>query len=49
VDGVLAVLGKLFQTVTTPVVRACLEEARQDIAHLTGRDSGRAEGQQAEA
>jgi hypothetical protein len=46
VDEVLAVLGRLLQTVASPVVRACLEEAHQDIAHLTGRDSGPTEDQQ---
>jgi hypothetical protein len=33
-DEVLSVLEGLLRTVSSPVVRACLEEARDDIAHL---------------
>jgi hypothetical protein len=46
VDEVLAVLEELMQKVTSPVVRACLEEARNDVRHLTGRDAWPAEGRE---
>jgi hypothetical protein len=34
----LAGLRELMAKVSNPVVRACLEEAQEDIMHLTGRD-----------
>jgi hypothetical protein len=37
-DEALAVLRSLLGRVGSPVVRACLEEAAADIAHLTGRE-----------
>jgi hypothetical protein len=36
VAGILSALHELASRVTTPVVRACLEQAAEDIAHLTG-------------
>ena len=36
VAEVLAALRDLRQRVANPVVRVCLEEAHDDIAHLTG-------------
>jgi hypothetical protein len=36
----LAVLESLLRSVTNPAFRVCLEEARDDIAHLVGRDAG---------
>jgi hypothetical protein len=38
-DEVLSVLEGLIQKVSSPVIRGTLEEAREDIAHLTGRDA----------
>jgi hypothetical protein len=35
VEEVLAVLGQLAQKVSSPMIRMCLETARDDIAHLT--------------
>ncbi len=50
VGVVLAALRELMSGVTSPIVRACLEEAHDDIAHLTGRDSPPApEGGEADA
>ncbi len=40
VDAVLAGLADLVARVSSPVVRACPEEARDDILHLTGREAG---------
>ncbi len=37
-DEVLAALRTLMARVTNPVVRACLEDAYDDITHLTDRD-----------
>jgi hypothetical protein len=37
-DEVLSMLEGLLKTVSSPVVRACLEEARDDVAHLSGKD-----------
>ena len=34
---VLAALRALLATTTSPVVRACLEDAHDDIAHLAGQ------------
>jgi hypothetical protein len=39
IDVTLAVLHGLLGRIASPVVRTCLEEARDGIAHLTGRDS----------
>jgi hypothetical protein len=36
---VLSVLEGLIPKVSSPVVRGCLEEAREDIAHLAGKDA----------
>ncbi len=38
VDEVLTVLRGLIGKAPTPVIRACLEDACADIAHLSGRD-----------
>ena len=38
VDQVLAVLRGLRLSASSLVLRACLEEAHDDIAHLTNRD-----------
>jgi hypothetical protein len=38
IGEVLSALEGLIRAVSSPVVRACLEEARGDIAHLTGLD-----------
>jgi hypothetical protein len=43
VERVLAVLRGLLSSVTSPVVRACLEQAQEDIAHLTSRNDCRAD------
>jgi hypothetical protein len=45
VDHILAVLGHLVNRITNPVVRVCLADAYEEIAHLTGRDSRRHEDQ----
>jgi hypothetical protein len=39
----LAALRALAARASSPVVRACLEEAVTDIAHLTGTEAGSAE------
>jgi hypothetical protein len=36
VDMVLNALRELQEKVVSPVIRACLESAREDIAHLAG-------------
>jgi hypothetical protein len=38
VDEVLSVLRRLYQKVTSPIIKSCLEAARTDIAYLA--DSG---------
>jgi hypothetical protein len=38
VDEVLAVLRELMGRTPSPIIRACLEDACADIAHLAGRD-----------
>jgi hypothetical protein len=38
INEVLAGLKALRERATMPIVRACLEDAHDDIAHLTGRD-----------
>jgi hypothetical protein len=40
IDEALTVLQGLLGRIASLVLRACLEEARDGIAHLTGRDSG---------
>ena len=41
VEEVLATLRLLWQKTTSPVIRACLEDARSDIAYLVaGGDGG---------
>jgi hypothetical protein len=37
VEMVLAALRELAQKVSSPVIRACLESAHDDIIHLVGR------------
>jgi len=37
VDNVLSALHRLALSTTNPVVRACLEDACEEIAHLTHR------------
>jgi hypothetical protein len=50
VAGILSALRKMASQATAPVVRACLEEAADDIAHLTGcRDQQQEEVSQAVA
>jgi hypothetical protein len=39
IDAVLAALRELAHTVTSPVVKECLEAARDDIIHLAGVDA----------
>jgi hypothetical protein len=38
IDEVLITLRSLLQHVGSPIVRVCLEEAHNDIAHLTNRE-----------
>jgi hypothetical protein len=38
VDAALLGLAELIRRTSSPVVKACLEEARDDIAHLTSRE-----------
>ena len=38
IEQILAVLRGLLSSVTSPIVRACLEEAHDAIVHLTNRD-----------
>jgi hypothetical protein len=40
---ILVVLHHMAERATSPVVRACLEEAAEDIAHLTASGDGRQE------
>jgi hypothetical protein len=40
IGDVLAALRGLLARAGSPIVRACLEDAHDDIAHLTGRDQG---------
>ncbi len=40
VEVVLAALRELQQKVSSPVIRACLESACDDITHLVGRGEG---------
>ena len=42
-DETLAVLESLLRNVANPVLRVCLKEARDDIAHFAGRDPGPSE------
>jgi hypothetical protein len=44
VAGILAALKALMEEASSPVVRGCLEEARDDIAHLTGMEAVASEG-----
>jgi hypothetical protein len=37
-ESILATLDALLQTVSSPIVRVCLEEARDDIAHLSSTE-----------
>jgi len=41
---ILAELRRLKQATSSPVVRACLEEAHDDIAHLQSADDSQEEG-----
>jgi hypothetical protein len=34
-EAVQAALQQILQVVNSPIIRACLEEAHEDIAHLT--------------
>jgi hypothetical protein len=43
VADILAVLHDMAVRATSPAVRACLEEAAEDIAHLTASGDGRHE------
>ncbi len=43
VADILAVLHHMAERATSPAVRACLEEAAEDIAHLTASGDGRHE------
>jgi hypothetical protein len=43
VEEVLSTLRALMARVSSPVVRACLEEAHDDIAHLAGSEDSPAE------
>jgi hypothetical protein len=45
VTEVLATLRNLVARVSSPVVRTCLEEAHDDIIHLTGKDIIEDQGQ----
>jgi hypothetical protein len=47
VEQVLAALGELSQKVSSPLIRVCLESAREDIAHLTGTSAEGSDGQRA--
>jgi hypothetical protein len=40
VEEVLAALHELARKVSSPMIRVCLESARDDIAHLSGRGDG---------
>jgi hypothetical protein len=46
VDGVLAALRGMLRKLRSPVVRACLEAAHDDIAHLMERDALPAESEE---
>jgi hypothetical protein len=43
IAGVVAALREMAGRATSPVIRACLEEAADDIAHLTACGDGRRE------
>ena len=43
VDDILSVLRHAVSRATSPVIRACLEDAAEDIVHLTGCSDGRQE------
>jgi hypothetical protein len=45
VETVLAALQTLIASTESPIVRACLEEAHDDIAHLTAQEDAQAEEQ----
>jgi hypothetical protein len=49
IDHVLSTLQELIATVDIPVVKLCLEEAHDDIAHLTSCESSPAEAQDTSA
>jgi hypothetical protein len=38
-EHVLETLQRLIQQVTSPVIRTCLEEAHEDITHLTATEA----------
>ena len=43
IDQLLAALQSLIKKASRPVVRACLEEAHDDIAHLVAVDTEQSE------
>ena len=45
VEQILATLRALAQDAPSPVIRLCLEEARQDIAHLAGAGAKQAKAE----
>lgn len=49
VEQVLAALRELYQKVSSPMIRACLEAARDDIAYLAGTGEGDGEAGAVEA
>jgi hypothetical protein len=44
IEAVLAALRKLMSRVRRPIVRACLQEAHDDIAHLAERHIEESDG-----
>jgi hypothetical protein len=48
VEMVLAALRELAQKVASPVIRACLESAHDDITHLVGRGGDAATAEDAD-
>jgi hypothetical protein len=45
IDQVLVALKHLIDTTSSPIVRGCLEDAHEDILHLTGHDIIATEGE----
>jgi hypothetical protein len=44
IEQILVALQHLIDTTTSPIVRGCLEDAHEDIQHLTSHQAGMAEG-----
>jgi hypothetical protein len=44
IEQILVALQHLIDTTTRPIVRGCLEDAHEDIPHLTSHHAGMAEG-----